>query len=137
MIKDDFKCVRCCIHFVDNDKSKTRSDPMFDPLFKGCGIMVMIVAAIQKGWTADKISTIDESMIKYMGRVVTFVQYIPAKPIKHRIKVFACCCAQTGVLLSFKVYLGKENGNLASTAPDIVERIIRSANFVPHNGRII
>ena len=71
-------------------------------------------------------------MINYMGRAVTFVQYMPAKPIKHGIKVFACCCAVTGVLLSFEVYLGKENGTIESTALAIVGRLIKSADLVQH-----
>ena len=53
--------------------------------------------------------TIDESMIKHMGRAVSWIrQYCPAKPIKHGINAFCLCCAYTGVVLVFKVYLGKE-----------------------------
>ena len=80
---------------------------------------------------------IDESIIKYMGRAVTFVQYMPAKPIKHGIKVIACCCAVTEVLLSFKVYLGKENGTLSSAALNIVKILIESADLTQHKGRIL
>ena len=43
--------------------------------------------------TAGKHVTIDKSMIKYMGRAITYAQYMPAKPIKYGIKVFAVCCA--------------------------------------------
>ena len=32
---------------------------------------------------------IDKRMISYMDRAVSFVQYMPAKPIKHGIKVYA------------------------------------------------
>ncbi len=60
-------------------------------------------------WVAGQHLAIDESMIKYMGRAIKFVQYMKNKPIKHGIKVFACCCAYSGVLLSFFVYCGKEN----------------------------
>ena len=53
--------------------------------------------------------TVDESMIKYMGHTVSWLrQYCPAKPIKHGINTFCLCCAYTGVVLVFKVYLGKE-----------------------------
>ena len=40
-------------------------------------------------WTAVSHVTIENSMIKFMGRAVTYVQYVPTKPIKHGIKVFA------------------------------------------------
>jgi hypothetical protein len=46
-------------------------------------------------------------MIKYMGWFVSFVQYMPAKPIKHGIKVYALCCAYTGYLYRFEIYTGK------------------------------
>ena len=40
--------------------------------------------------TAGKHVTIDESMIWYMGRAISYVQYMPAKPIKHGIKAGTC-----------------------------------------------
>ena len=43
-----------------------------------------------------------------MGRAVIYVQYMPAKPIKLSIKLFALCCAVSLVLLAYKVYVGKE-----------------------------
>ena len=49
-------------------------------------------------------------MIKYMGRFVSFVQYMPAKPIKHGIKVYALCCSSTGYLYLFEIYTGKGAG---------------------------
>jgi hypothetical protein len=59
-----------------------------------------MMSGIQKVWTAGQNVTVDESMIRYMGRAVSFVQYMPAKPIKHGIKVFCVCCAFTGVILA-------------------------------------
>jgi hypothetical protein len=63
-----------------------------------------------------------------MGRAVAFIQYMPRKPIKHGIKVFAVCCSYTGtgVLLGFEVYCGasavegKDN-----SAVDVVDRLLK------------
>ena len=33
---------------------------------------------------------------------------MPAKPIKHGIKMFDICCALSAILLGFKVYVGQE-----------------------------
>ena len=63
------------------------------------------MSGIHKVWTAGRNITIDESMILYSGRAIKWVQYMPAKPIKHGIKVFAACCAYTGILLAYDVYL--------------------------------
>jgi hypothetical protein len=60
-----------------------------------------ILKGIQKLWIAGQHIAIDESMIKYMGRAITLLQFTKNKPIKHGIKVFACCCAYSGVILSF------------------------------------
>ena len=66
-----------------------------------------MIKGMQKAWTAGRHVLIDESMIRYMGRAISYVQYIPAKPIKHGIKVFALCCAMSAVILAFKVYVEK------------------------------
>ncbi len=49
-------------------------------------------------------------MIKYCGRAVAFIQYMPAKPmIKHGIKVFCVCCAISGIMLAYEVYCGDKD----------------------------
>ena len=58
-------------------------------------------------WNSAKHVTIDKSMISYMGRSITYFHYMPAKPTKHGIKVFAICCALSTILLGFKVYVGQ------------------------------
>lgn len=97
------------IHFINNDKKKEVLQPGYDRLFKLKTILELMMSGMQKCWTVGERITIDESMIRYIGRAITFVQYLPAKHIKHGIKVFAACCAYTGVLLAFRVYCGKEN----------------------------
>jgi hypothetical protein len=92
-----------------------------------------MMSGIQKVWTAGQNVTIDESMIRYMGRAISFVQYMPAKPIKHGIKVFCVCCAFTGVILAWKVYCGKDNDD--STALDICDQLVKSAGLTNARGR--
>ena len=58
-------------------------------------------------WNARKHVTIDESMIKYMGRAVTYFQYMPENPIKHGITVFDICCAISEILIGLKLYVGQ------------------------------
>jgi hypothetical protein len=82
------------------------------------------------GWDAAMEICIDESMIKYMGRAITFVQYMPAKPIKHGIKVFANCDAKSAYLLSFEIYTGKDGEKEDGSAVSIVDRLIREATLL-------
>ena len=80
--------------------------------------------------------TIDESMIAYMGRAVTFVQYMPAKSTKHGIKVYALCCAVSAVLLAYQVNTAKEDerDNLAT---EICYRLCRSGCITKERGHVI
>jgi hypothetical protein len=87
-------------------------------------------------WNAGEKVTIDESMIRYNGRTVDFVQYTPRKPIKHGIKVFAICCSITAVLLGFEIYTRKENGGSAA-AITIIERLIHKSGLTKARGRIL
>ena len=80
----------------------------YDPLFKVHYPLHVFMKGRMSAWIAGQHVTIDGNMIKYMGHAVSFVKYMPAKPIKHGIKVFALCCTMPAVLLGFYVYCGKE-----------------------------
>jgi len=83
---------------------------------------------LRLGWNLGEKVTVDESMIKYMGWAITWIQYMPKKPIKHGIKVFAMCCAATGYLYGFEVYTGKEYTTDGS-AVGVITRLIESARL--------
>ena len=76
-------------------------------------------------------------MIKYKGKAIKFVQYMPAKPIKHGIKVFALCCSVTGYIYAFYVYCGKELDNCSATK--VVERLLQQdSDFLTNSkGRVL
>lgn len=51
---------------------------------------------------------VDETMVKFKGRL-TFKQYLPSKSsIKWGIKIWSLCDSDTGYLLRFSVYTGWE-----------------------------
>ena len=52
---------------------------------------------------------VDESMIKFKGRL-QFRQYLPTKPIKWGIKLWALAESSTGYLACWQIYTGKEGG---------------------------
>ena len=60
-------------------------------------------------WAAGKHVTIDDSMIKYMKRGITYIQYMPAKQINNGIKVFAIFGSLSTILLGFKVCVGQQD----------------------------
>ena len=93
MTRDAYTFMRRFIHFSDNSRRKGKGISGFDPLFKVRYPLDVMMKGMRSAWTAGQHVTIDESMIRYMGRAVSYVQYMPAKPIKHGIKVFCLCCA--------------------------------------------
>ena len=77
-------------------------------------------------------------MIKYMGKVISFVQYMPAKPIKQGVKVYALCCSFTGYLYPFEIYTGKDH--VADGSPrGVISRLLFSAGVTSatSSGRIL
>lgn len=78
-------------------------------------------------------------MIKYMGRAISFVQYMPAKPIKHGIKVYAACCALSGVLLvAFRVFTGNEDTtDFHRSTVSICDTLIREGDLHRCKGRVL
>jgi len=139
MTRDAFEFMRQHIHFAENDRQKKKWQVGYDPLFKVREIMDKMMQRMRRAWTAGKHVTIDESMIKYMGRAISFVQYMPLKPIKHGIKVFCVCCAFTAFLLGFEVYLGKENihCNEDRSVLGIVDRLIVENGLTSARGRVL
>jgi hypothetical protein len=133
-----FEFMRQYIHFCNNNKRKPKGHPGYDPQFKITWILNAILNGIQKVWVVAKHLAIDESMIKYVGRAINVVQYMKNKPIKHRIKVFACCCAYSGVLLWFFVYCGKENMlDKDATTVSICDKLVKMAHLTAHQGRVL
>jgi hypothetical protein len=86
-----------------NSKRKPPDHPEHDTLFKVSWAMDLMAEGIRATWNVGKQVTIDESMIRYMGRAVEYIQYMPAKPIKHGIKVWALCCGVTGIMIAWRV----------------------------------
>ena len=85
---------------------------------------------------ACKRVTIDKLMIQYMGRAVVFMQYMPRKPIKHGLKVFAVCCAYTAFLLAFEVYSGT-NADDDNTALAVICCLLQKAYLLEVHGRTL
>ncbi|KAK4314976.1 hypothetical protein Pmani_013759 [Petrolisthes manimaculis] len=92
------------LHFVDNSKKPTE-DRIFKvrPLFEHFNKKFMNLAQpLPVTWA------IDEAMEPYYGRH-GLKQFIRGKPVRFGYK-FWCLCSTEGLLISFKLYEGKETG---------------------------
>ena len=72
-----YQFMRSYIHFVDNDKHVKKGLQEYNPLFKVAYPLKEMMMGMRRVWRPGKHVTIDESTIAYMGREVTFVQYMP------------------------------------------------------------
>lgn len=136
MQRDAFIFMRRYIHFASGSQHAKKGEPGYDALFKVRRPLTVMMVGMRAAWNAGKHVTIDESMIRYMGFAVSYVQYMPAKPIKHGIKVFCLCCAVSAVLLLFKVYVGKEEED-DNTALGVCEQLIQDASLTDVRGRVL
>ena len=68
-----FEFLRRYIHFCNNSKRKTAKEAGYDILYKVRGSLDWIMKGIRNTWVAGKHLAINESMIKYMGRVIAYV----------------------------------------------------------------
>ena len=110
--------------------------PGYNALFKVKYALDVMMKGIRAAWNTGKHFTINESMIKYKGRAVSWVQYMPKKPTKHGLKVFAICCSVSAVLVGFKVYVGKED-DLDGTACAICTQLIIDAGVSTAKGCVL
>lgn len=63
----------------------------------------------RESYKPSAFGTIDEQLVTFRGRC-SFKVYIPSKPGKYGIKVWAFCDADNYYCCNFEVYLGKLNG---------------------------
>ena len=71
-----------------------------------------------------------------MGQAISYVYYMPAKLIKHVIKVLALYCAFSAVILAFKVYVEKKD-DTDGTAVGVCNDICVDAGLTESRGLIM
>lgn len=68
--------------------------------------------------------TVDESMIKFKGRL-SFRQYLPMKPTKWGVKVWVMAESSTGYVTNFQVYAGRQGSKEKGLAHRVVMDLAR------------
>ena len=118
-----FRFLLCHIRF--NDRS-TRNERLKTDKMAPIGEMFhMFIKQCQECYSIFSCATIDEKFEAFRGRC-GFKQYIPSKPNKYEIKIFALVDSSTYYTCYMEVYVGlqPENPYRASNSPgDIVERL--------------
>ncbi len=119
MTQQAFHDHRRFLHFEDTSKMARSTDP----LKKIRRFVTHLNKAFGANWTLGQYIVVDEAMIACKSRYCNFIQYMPAKPIKHGIKEFVLCCAYTSYVMSFEVFTGaSEQQDGSPTA--VIERLL-------------
>ena len=118
-----FKFLLQCIRFDDKGTRTERlTSDKLAPIRK---FFQMFVSNCQKTYSISEFGTIDEMLAAFRGRC-SFRQYIPSKPDKYGIKLFALVDAKTFFTSNIEVYVGTqpEGAYKVSNSPgDVVERL--------------
>ena len=93
------------LHVSDRANEPDHNDG-YDRLYKIWPIITMTQQSFKQYYNPGKNQTVDEAMIAYKGRL-SYIQYLPAKPIKCGIKVWMRCDSESAYLHEYDVYLGK------------------------------
>ena len=92
------------MHFSDNNNSLPLNHPNYGKLFKVRPLTQLILKSI-KNIPQEETHSIDEQILPTKGR--SFLrQYLPKKPYKWAIKVWARCSV-SGTAYDFEIYCGK------------------------------
>ncbi|WAR12222.1 PGBD4-like protein [Mya arenaria] len=105
MPRDRFNLIWHYLHLTDNQQPQETPDK----LRKIRPMMTYLNDKFMNAYTPYGNVTVDESMVKFKGRL-GFRQYLPSKPIKWGIKLWALAESTTGYLHRFQIYTGREEG---------------------------
>ena len=111
--RDRFYDLHRYLHFADNSTLSPPHTPGYNKLGKISPIITMLRNRFAHVWNPGKNISIDEAMIPFKGRS-SLKQYMPMKPIKRGIKVWARADADNGYVSAFEVYTGRK-GNTTET----------------------
>jgi hypothetical protein len=67
-------------------------------------------------------------MVLLKSGLISFIQYMMLKPIKHRLKIVAICCSKSGHLFAFEVHTGNDN-TADKSAYETMMRMLRDSGM--------
>lgn len=97
-----FENMLTCFDLPKGDVPNT--DPFYKTRYMWECCREHFVASVTPGW----LLTLDESMVKWVGRGMPGQMVVPRKPTPFGLEIHTLCCSISGILVNFEVYEGKE-----------------------------
>jgi hypothetical protein len=109
MTRERFEQITRCLHVANAPSTSTDpKSPTYDKLHKLRWMIDEIRTRFQAMWSPNQQLTVDETMVMYKGMYCPVRQYMPKKPVRFGIKVWAAADALSKYLWNFEVYCGKQ-----------------------------
>jgi hypothetical protein len=111
LTRDRYELITRCLHVANAPLTATdKSSPSYDKLHKIRWMLDEVRNRFKAMWAPNQQLTVDESMVMYKGMYCPIRQYMPCKPVRFGIKVWAAADALSKYVWNFEVYCGK-HGN--------------------------
>lgn len=124
MSEKRFRFLMRCLRFDDiRDRHQRREIDRLAPVRE---VFELMVQNFQRHFTPSEFCTIDEQLLKFRGRC-PFRMYIPSKPGKYGLKVFALVCAKSMYCINLEVYVGTQPEGpykLSTSSEEVTIRLV-------------
>lgn len=114
------------MRFLRFDDINSRNQRLqFDKLAPIREFHTQFIQNCQNSYSVGEFVTIDEMLVSFRGRC-GFIQYMPQKPAKYGLKIYALCDARTFYTFNLDIYCGKQKDGpyMTSNKPfDICKRM--------------
>lgn len=123
-----------CLRFDDKETRTQRAS--VDKLAPIRDLFENIVSSFKKYFSPSEFVTIDEKLEAFRGRC-NFRQYIPSKPNKYGIKIYALTDAKMFYTFSLEVYVGQQYEGPYKVDTGSVALVKRLCSLIDRSGRNI
>ena len=130
--RDRYRDISRYLHFVDNSTLTPRGSPGYDRLGKVRPVIDHLSARFLDLYDPHREVAVDEAMIKFTGRS-TLKQFMPMKPVKRGIKVWALADSHNGYFHKFQVYSGKEGSGEKQLGQRVVKDLTQHLKGKNHH----
>lgn len=104
MSRNRFTAISQCLRFDNAEARRRNRDP--DKISPIRTFFELWLPTLQDAYIPYENVTVDEQLLTFRGRCA-FKQYIPSKPGKYGIKIWAVCDSQTSYVYNCQIYSGK------------------------------
>ena len=103
--RDRFSLILKFLHLNDNTEYIAKGQPGHDPLFKLRPFVDSLLHNFQRAYTLGREVSVDQQIISFKVRL-SFLQYMPKKPVKWGMKAFVLADSTTGYIYNWRLYTG-------------------------------